>query len=152
MSDGHDMPTCGPDLVGALTELLQVLPTERSAEVAKEGEHQGGFAAQLGERNHAPIATPEDDIRCGLTNLYRHRTASRADERSHLSFSSTKMPDRGNGVKSSAVGVAGREVAVAEGAPPGCSDPHGTLGLSGQRVYLVRWPRNGLRPRRRTMT
>ena len=45
LSDGDDIPTCGPDLVGALTELLQVLPTERSAEVAKEGEHQGAFAA-----------------------------------------------------------------------------------------------------------
>ncbi len=108
MSDGDDMPTCGPDIVCALTELLQVLPTERSTEVAKEGEHQGGFAAQLGERNHAPIATPKDDIRCGLTNLYRHRTASRADEHSHLSFSSTTMPDRGNGVKSSIVESTGR--------------------------------------------
>ncbi len=108
MSDGDDMPTCGTDIVCALTELLQVLPTERSTEVAKEGEHQGTFAAQLGERNHATIATPKDDIRCGLTNLYRHRTASRADERSHLSFSSTTMSYRGNGVKSSIVEPAGR--------------------------------------------
>ncbi len=108
MSDGDDMPTCGPDLVGALTELLQVFPTERSTEVAKEGEHKRTFAAQLGERNLAPIATPEDDFRCRLTNLYRHRTASRADERSHLSFSSTTMPDRGNGVKSSVVESANR--------------------------------------------
>jgi hypothetical protein len=44
-----------------------------------------------------------------LTNLYKHRTASRADECSHLSFSSTTMPDRGNGVKSSIVKSAGRE-------------------------------------------
>ena len=76
LSYGDDMPTCGPYLVCALTELLQVLPTERSTEVAKEGEHQGTIAAQLGERNLAPIATPEDDIRCGLTNLYRHPVAS----------------------------------------------------------------------------
>ena len=99
MSDSDDMPTCGPDLVSALTELLQVFPTERSAEVAKKGEHQRAFAAQLGERNHAPIATPEDDIRCGLTNFYGHRTASRSDGRFRSTLSATTMSDRGDGVK-----------------------------------------------------
>ncbi len=49
LRDGNDAAACGADLVGALTELLQVLPAERSAEVTKEGEHQGTFAPQLGE-------------------------------------------------------------------------------------------------------
>ncbi len=49
LRDGNDAAACGADLVGALTELLQVLPAERSAEVTKEGEHQGTFAPQLSE-------------------------------------------------------------------------------------------------------
>ena len=72
LSDGNDVPACGPDLVGALTELFQVLPTERSAEVAKEGEYQGAFAPQLSKRDLAAIAPAEQCLWGWLTDFSRH--------------------------------------------------------------------------------
>ncbi len=72
LSDGNDVAACGPDLVGALTELYQVLPTERSAEVAKEGEYQGAFAPKLSKRDLAAIAPPERCFWGWLTDFSRH--------------------------------------------------------------------------------
>lgn len=72
LSDGNDVAACGPDLVGALTELFQVLPTERSAEVAKEGEYQGAFAPQLSKGDVAAIAPPERCFWGWLTDFSRH--------------------------------------------------------------------------------
>ena len=72
LSDGNDVAACGPDLVGALTELYQVLPTERSAEVAKEGEYQGAFAPQLSKGDLAAIAPPERCFWGWLTDFSCH--------------------------------------------------------------------------------
>jgi len=72
LSDGNDVAACGPDLVGALTELFQVLPTEWSAEVAKEGEYQGAFAPQLSKGDLAAIAPPERCFWGWLTDFSCH--------------------------------------------------------------------------------
>ena len=72
LSDGNDVAACGPDLVDALTELFQILPTKRSAEVAKEGEYQRAFAPQLSKRDLAAIAPPERCFWGWLTDFSRH--------------------------------------------------------------------------------
>ncbi len=72
LSDGNDVAACGSDLVGALTELFQVLPTERSAEVAKEGEYQGAIAPKLSKRDLAAIPPLERCFWRWLTDFSRH--------------------------------------------------------------------------------
>ena len=64
LSDGDDLSACRFDLAGALTERFQVLPAERSAEVAKEGKDEGLLAPQLREGDVArAIAAAKGGVR-----------------------------------------------------------------------------------------
>ena len=65
----QDAATCLPDLLVALTERLQVLPAERSAEVSEEGDDDGPSAPELSERDLAPVASIEGNVGSRLADV-----------------------------------------------------------------------------------
>ena len=60
------------DVLGALTELLQVLPAEWSAEVPKKGYDYRPRLPEIGNRDLFAATAAEGNVRCQLAGLNRH--------------------------------------------------------------------------------
>ena len=60
------------DVLGALTELLQVLPAEWSAEVPKKGYDDRPRLPEIGNRDVFAVTAAEGSIRCEFAGLNRH--------------------------------------------------------------------------------
>ena len=60
------------DVLGALTELLQVLPAEWSAEVPKKGYDDRPRLPEIGNRDVFAVTAAEGSFRCELAGLNRH--------------------------------------------------------------------------------
>lgn len=72
LRDCHNVATSGFDLLGARTELRQVLPTEWSAEVPKKCYDDGSSLPEIGERDLAPMTAAELRIGRWLARFKRH--------------------------------------------------------------------------------
>ena len=60
------------DVLGALTELLQVLPAEWSAEVPKTSYDHRSRLPEIGNRALFAVTSAEGNVRCQLAGLNRH--------------------------------------------------------------------------------
>ena len=72
LRDGHNVAASSFDVLGALTERLQVLPAEWSAEVPKKGYDDRPRLPEIGNRDLFPVTAAEGSVRCELASLNRH--------------------------------------------------------------------------------
>ena len=72
LRDSYNVAASSFDVLGALTELLQVLPAEWSAEMPKKGYDDRPRLPEIGNRDLFAVTAAEGNVRCQLAGLNRH--------------------------------------------------------------------------------